>query len=105
MKPESLDNNTSKENLMLNPGDFNKPTAHPFGMCQSYRNASEKEQTLAWMLIKCIEAGNWIEIKTQDSLDSMVRDGLVVHSKDNHYSLSQLAKGLLYGHYGKIDAS
>ena len=85
---------------MLTPRDFNTPTAHPFGMCQS-PDANEKEQTLAWMLIQCIEAGNWIEIKTQDSHDSMVRDGLVVHSRENHYSLSQLAKDLLYGYYGK----
>ena len=86
---------------MLTPSDFNKPTAHPFEMCQSYRNASEKEQTLAWMLIKCIEADDWIEIETQVSHDAMVKDGLVVQSKENHYSLSQLSKGLLYGHYGK----
>ena len=86
---------------MLTPRDFNKPTAHPFGMCQGYRDANEKEQTLAWMLIQCIEAGNWIEIKTQGSHDSMVNDGLVVHSRENHYLLSQLAKDLLYGYYGK----
>ena len=86
---------------MLEPKDFNKPTAHPFGMCRSYHNACEKEQTLAWMLTDCIEADDWIEIEAQDSHDSMVSDGLVVQSKENHYSLTQLSKGLLYGHYGK----
>lgn len=86
---------------MLEPKDFDKPTSHPFGMCQIYRDASEKEQTLAWMLIKCIEACDWIEIETQNHYDSMVKDGLLVQSKENHYSLTQLSKGLLYGHYGK----
>lgn len=85
--------------------DFNKPTSHPFGMCAGYNDASEKENFLAWMLIQCIEAGNFGPVQTEHNHDSMLKQGLLSGSHEDGYTLTKKSIGLLYGYYGKEETA
>jgi len=85
---------------MLNITQFNKPTKHPFEMLDGYKNAYEKELTLTHILAKCIEAGDFIPIKTKGRHSDLVYDGLLSEHKTK-YELTEKAKTLLYGFYGK----
>ncbi|MGG6263164.1 hypothetical protein ACQ4M3_07780 [Leptolyngbya sp. AN03gr2] len=89
----------------MKPSDFNRPTSHPWGMLTTLNlnNVSETEAFLAGLLIKCIEAGDWIALETQTNEDHLCTAGLLtkVEGKEKTYFLTRKAKGLLYVHYGK----
>ena len=82
---------------MLNITQFNKPTEHPFEMLDGYTNAYQKELTLTHILTKCIEVGDFIPIETKGGHSDLVYDGLL----KTKYELTEKAKTLLYGFYGK----
>jgi hypothetical protein len=90
---------------MLEISDFVEPKQHPFGMLQGYTNASEKEDTLAWMLSKIIERGGegFGSVETNFDHSDMVDDGLLIHVRGKEYMLTPKAKGLLYSVYYKED--
>jgi hypothetical protein len=88
---------------MLEVEDFDNPKEHPFGMLQGYVNASEKEDTLAWILAKSIEMGGFGPVVCNWDHTDMVNDGLLIHLKDKEYTLTKKAKGLLYSIYYKVD--
>lgn len=81
---------------------FERPENHPFGMLEGFRfsHTSELESTLAWMLIQCIEAGEWIAIPTKYEYFDLVDAGLLEGDRAGYRSTKR-AKGLLYAHYGK----
>jgi hypothetical protein len=80
---------------------FNKPERHPYGMLDVYNHAHEKESKLAWHLVRCVEAGEWLPIESQEWIyDAMAEDGLLIDHGE-WYSLTAKAKGLLYGYYAK----
>jgi hypothetical protein len=82
--------------------DFNSPTFHPFGMLGGIVNhASEKESVLAFMLVKCIQNGNFDAVETTHEHPSMVEDGLLEKVGDRLYKLTKKSIGLLYTQYGK----
>lgn len=88
---------------MLTIADFNKPKEHPFNMLDGYKHACEKEQTLRWLLNKCIEASDLdAAIETKHNHPTMVSDGLLetVGAIPLRYKLTRKAKGLLYAWYG-----
>lgn len=80
---------------------LNRPEKHPFDMLRGYTNASEKEQVLTWILQQCIDAGEWIAVKTTHSHFTMVDDGLLTLVGERMYALTEKAKGLLYVHFHK----
>jgi hypothetical protein len=86
---------------MLEISDFVEPKSHPFGMLEGYTNASEKEDTLAWILAKSIEMGGFGPVVTNWDHTDMVNDGLLIHLRDKEYTLTKKAKGLLYSVYYK----
>lgn len=83
----------------MNINQFNKPTEHPYGMLSGYQNASEKEALLAFILAKCIDAGDFIPVKIKYNHNTMVEDGLLAEDSDG-YRLTKLSIGLLYSVYG-----
>lgn len=85
----------------MNINDFEKPSNHPYGMLRGYENANEKEAMLAWMLIKCIEAGDFCMIETKHDHPTMVEDGLLEKVADKNYRLTKKAIGLLYSQYAR----
>lgn len=86
---------------MLTINDFSKPTGHPFDLLNGYTRAYEKKSVLAWMLAQCVEAGSFGPVNTTHNHPEMVSDGLLLQTGDREYALTQKAKGLLYGYYGK----
>ena len=85
----------------MNTTNFNKPEKHPCGMLSGYRNASEKEGLLCFILSECTDAGEFKEVKTKYSHKSMVQDGLLEEVREKTYKLTKKSKGLLYSVYGK----
>ena len=81
---------------------YNTPTSHPYSMLEGYKNAFEQESTLAWMLIKCIEAGKFIPIKLNKPFD-MIQAGLVKEVDGGCYELTDKALRILWAEYGKSD--
>lgn len=79
--------------------DFTEPKSHPFGMLSGYEHASEKESVLAFMLSKCVEAGDFVAVTTTHSHPTMVSDGLLEEAGDHQYKLTKKAIGLLYSQY------
>lgn len=88
--------------MSLSINDFTKPTSHPFGMLDGYKNESEKEQMLVFMLCQCIKNKNIdAVIKTQNTHPTMVKDGLL-ECVDGHafkYRLTNKSKNLLVKFY------
>jgi len=80
--------------------DFVKPTVHPYGMLSGYTDASEKESFLVWMLIKCIEVGEFMAINTTHEHPDMVKLDLLEKVGEKEYKLTKKSIGLLYSHYG-----
>lgn len=78
---------------MLDVNSFDSPEKHPFGMLRGYDHAMEKEQTLVWILQQCIDAGDWMAVRTMHRHPTMVTDGLL-HQYGERYSLTEKAKGL-----------
>lgn len=85
----------------MNVSLFTAPTVHPFGLLRSYDNASEKESTLAYILIECIKAGAFVSVPTIHDHTDMVKDGLLIAEDGKRYRLTTKAIGLLYSVYGK----
>ncbi len=80
--------------------DFVMPDKHPFGMLQGYQHAAEKESVLAIILRECVQAGDFIPIKTVHEHPTMVSDGLL-EEVDGKYKLTKKAIGLLYSQYAR----
>jgi hypothetical protein len=78
---------------------FTKPTEHPYGMLSNVRHAHEHEAVLATMLIRCVDAGEWIAMPITDAYGTLEQEELV-QSEGRKYRLTEKAKGLLYAHYG-----
>lgn len=85
--------------------DFNPPQEHPFGMLSGYRNASEKESVLAWVLKKNIEAGRFEPVDSEYDHPTMVADGLLSEHGERRYALTVKAQGLLFSVYGREQVS
>ena len=81
--------------------NFGNPTEHPWGMLEGTKDAYEKEATLAWFLMQCIQAGD-IHAAIQTCLEhyGLVNHGLVNREGSCLYSLTKKAVGLLYAYYG-----
>ena len=61
---------------MLDISLFHKPDRHPYGMLRGIvSDAYEKEEFLAWMLIQCIEAGEFKPVQTRYDHSGMVAVG------------------------------
>jgi len=87
---------------MLTVDDFGPITKHPFNMLEGYQNASEKENTLAFILSKALEIGSLnAVVKTNSNYPDMVGCGLLIEVREGEYRLSRKAIGLLYSVYGK----
>jgi len=84
----------------MNVTDFKTPDSHPWGMLEAFKNASQKESVLSFILTKCIEAGEWIPVPTKYEHPTMVSDGLLEQVEEKTYSLTVKSKGLLYSFYG-----
>ena len=88
--------------MPLTVDDFQIPEKHPYGMLGGYRHTAEKESTLAFILKKCIHAGDlYTMIPLSLNHRDMVSDNLLVEFPDNHYRLTTKAIGLLYSVYAK----
>ncbi len=70
----------------MNIEQFIQPKQHPFDMLRGYRYASEKEQTLTFILQECIRNGNFEPIKTQHDYSDMVADGLLIRTNEKEYN-------------------
>lgn len=87
----------------MNVDLFVRPTSHPFNMLEGYTNASEKESVLAWILRECIDAGDWVVVKTTHNHSTMVLDGLLERVTERQYRLTEKSKGLLYTQFHKVE--
>lgn len=88
---------------------FRKPTDHPWGMLPNMRHGFEAEQTLVYVFNRCIEAGKWINVACRQTHPGLVDAGLLSEPEETPdaylYRLTEKAKGLLYGYYGRHTAS
>jgi hypothetical protein len=88
---------------MLTVEDFEIPVEHPFGLLEGYKNVSEKEDVLAYVLTQNIIHKNFYDVPCGDDHTSMILDGLLWRGNGgkNYYALTEKAKGLLYSVYHK----
>jgi hypothetical protein len=87
---------------MLTVADFNPVDMHPYGILEGHLYAFEKEQMLAFMLNKALEAGDlYIVVPTSNDHSQMVDYDLLEKVSERHYRLTTKAIGLLYSFYGK----
>lgn len=86
----------------MNINGFEVPTKHPCGMLEGFHleHTYQSESLLAWMLNKCIEAGDFISVRTKFRHPGLVKAGLLEEDGDG-YKLTRKAKGLLWAWYGK----
>jgi len=79
--------------------DFKEYTNYPMGLCSNYSSASEKENMLAYILSKVIEANdlNFI-VKTKHLHPTMVSDGLLEEVDKFRYKLTYKSLVMIYKH-------
>jgi len=85
----------------MNITDFTKPTEHPFNMLKGFglRHTSENENWLAFVLVKCVEAGEFKPVENKPHLSELVRIGMLREVPDG-LELTRKGKGYLYAYYG-----
>ena len=82
------------------------PVEHPWQMLDGLglEHTMESEQVLTWMLIQCIEAGEFRPVETKYRYPQLVKANLLVQVDTEipiKYILTKKAIGLLYGYFGK----
>ena len=83
--------------------DFKKYTNYPVGLCSGLKNASEKEDLLAYIISQLINENdlNFI-IETLYSHESMVSDGLLEEVGSKRYKITQKSLNMIYEHQKEI---
>ena len=85
--------------MALEINDFKNYTDYPMGLCKNFRDGSQKENMLAYMLSKTIEADNMeAVVETEHTHPTMVQDGLLEEVAPKQYKITLKAYALIYGH-------
>ncbi len=84
-------------------GQFERPKVRPWNMLSGTNDCGSKEDLLGQILIKCVEASEWIaiDIAPENLPKGIVKDDLLVEVEPGRYMLTKKAVGLLYSIYGK----
>lgn len=79
--------------------DFENYTNYPTGLCSGFKQGFEKENMLAFMLGKAIEAKDLnTVIDTDHTHPTMVQDGLLEEVGAKQYKLTTKSLSLIYAH-------
>jgi hypothetical protein len=85
--------------MALEIEDFKIYTDYPIGLCAGYKEGSQKENMLAYMINKCIEAKNMYEIiVTLMEHPTLVSDGLLERVEPFKYKLTKKSLTMILAH-------